>query len=69
MHEREHRRPCITISSSDKELLNYIQSLTGGSIINKKNYQPDRHKNSFTLNIKTKACLYDIKTYFPLPKS
>ncbi|OOP66933.1 hypothetical protein BWZ43_18410 [Heyndrickxia oleronia] len=37
MHEKEHRRPCITIASTDKELLIYIQSLTRGIIINKKN--------------------------------
>ncbi|MFK4997278.1 LAGLIDADG family homing endonuclease [Bacillus sp. N9] len=55
MHEKEHRRPCITISSSDIELLTYIQTLTGGNIINKKNYYPDRHKDSYTLNIKQKA--------------
>ncbi|RWR13156.1 LAGLIDADG family homing endonuclease [Siminovitchia fortis] len=54
MHKSEHRRPCITISSSDKELLVYVQTLTGGSIISKKNYQPTRHKNSYTLNIKNK---------------
>lgn len=36
MHEKEHRRPCITIASTDKELLIYIQTLTGGIIINKK---------------------------------
>ncbi|MGE6257475.1 LAGLIDADG family homing endonuclease [Heyndrickxia sporothermodurans] len=36
MHENEHRRPCITIASTDIELLIYIQSLTGGIINNKK---------------------------------
>lgn len=54
MHENEYRRPCITIASTDRELLVYIQSLTGGTIINKKNYMPERHKYSFTLNIKKK---------------
>ncbi len=53
MHENENRRPCITISSTDIELLVYVQTLTGGTIINKKNYNPDRHKDSYTLNIKT----------------
>ncbi|MEB6548828.1 LAGLIDADG family homing endonuclease [Heyndrickxia sporothermodurans] len=32
MHEKENRRPCITIASTDKELLIYIQSITGGTI-------------------------------------
>jgi len=54
MHEKEHRRPCITIASTDKELLTYLQTLTGGAINNKKNYSPERHKDSYTLNIKNK---------------
>jgi len=24
LHEKEHRRPCITIASTDKELLEYV---------------------------------------------
>jgi hypothetical protein len=54
LHKNEHRRPCITIASTDIELLTYIQSLTGGGISRKKNYQPDRHKDSYTLNVKKK---------------
>lgn len=66
MHESEHRRPCITIASTDKELLIYIQSLTGGTINNKKNYKPDRHKDSFTLNIKKKeSVMYILKHVSP----
>lgn len=53
-HASEHRRPCITIASTDKELLVYLHTLTGGTIINKKNYKPGIHKNSFSLNIKQK---------------
>ncbi|MBT2643431.1 LAGLIDADG family homing endonuclease [Bacillus sp. ISL-41] len=54
MHENEHRRPVLTIASTDKELLIYIQSLTGGIITNKRNYKPGTHKDSFTLSIKSK---------------
>jgi hypothetical protein len=54
MHGKEHRRPCITIASTDKELLLYVQSLIGGIMINKKNYNPEKHKNSYTLNITKK---------------
>ncbi|MCC3355957.1 LAGLIDADG family homing endonuclease [Bacillus sp. REN16] len=54
MHEKEHRRPCISIASTDIELLIYIQKLTGGVINNKRNYKPDRHKDSYTLTIKKK---------------
>lgn len=58
MHEKEHRRPCISIASTDIELLIYIQKLTGGVINNKKNYKPDRHKDSFTLTIKKKEDVF-----------
>ncbi|MEH7416471.1 LAGLIDADG family homing endonuclease [Neobacillus drentensis] len=54
LHEKEHRRPCITIASTDKELLDYVQKLTKGTINNKKNYNPKRHKDSYTLTIKNK---------------
>lgn len=60
MHESEHRRPCITISSTDMELLVYIQSVNGGTIINKKNYKPSFHKDSYTLNIKTKSIVMNL---------
>jgi hypothetical protein len=60
MHTKEHRRPCITIPSTDKELLLYIQSLTGGTIINKKNYNPKKHKDSYTLNITKKNEVFPV---------
>jgi LAGLIDADG-like domain len=60
MHEHEHRRPCISIASTDKELLIYIQSLSGGTINNKKNYNPNKHKDSFTLNIKNKEAVISL---------
>ncbi|MBT2727462.1 LAGLIDADG family homing endonuclease [Bacillus sp. ISL-75] len=54
MHENENRRPCITVASTDKELLVYLRSLTEGTINSKKNYNPERHKDSYTLTIKKK---------------
>jgi hypothetical protein len=60
MHALEHRRPCITISSTDLELLAYIQDLSGGTIINKKNYNPKKHKDSYTLNIKQKTQVFNL---------
>jgi hypothetical protein len=54
MHINEHRRPCISIASTDKELLLFIQPISGGTITNKKNYDPVHHKDSYTLTIKKK---------------
>jgi hypothetical protein len=58
LHEKEFRRPCISIASTDKNLLFYIQSLTGGVINTKKNYNPNKHKNSFVLYIKNKKDVF-----------
>lgn len=72
IHKNEHRRPCITIASTDKELLIYTKSLTGEIISNKKNYNPEKHKDSFTLNIKKKEKVISILTlvlpYLGVPK-
>ena len=65
MHDKEHRRPGITIASTDKELLLYAQSLIGGTIINKKNYNPEKHKNSYTLNITKKEVFPALKQISP----
>lgn len=58
MQKNEFRRPCIVISSTDYELLLYIQTLTGGLVTNKKNYDPERHKDSYTLTIKKKKDVF-----------
>ncbi|WP_246010269.1 LAGLIDADG family homing endonuclease [Bacillus yapensis] len=60
IHKNEHRRPCITIASTDKELLDYVSSLTGGIVLNKKNYNPEKHKDSYTLTIKKKQKVIEI---------
>ena len=54
MHSTENRRPIISIASTDKELLKYIQQLIGGYISTKKNYNPIKHKDSYVLSIKNK---------------
>lgn len=66
MHDNEYRRPCISIASTDKELLLYIKELTGGIINNKKNYKPSKHQDSFTLSIKKKdEVFYTLQSIIP----
>lgn len=60
MHENEYRRPCITIASTDKELLVYLHSLTSGTITSKRNYNSVRHKDSYTLTIKNKVAVLSL---------
>jgi LAGLIDADG-like domain len=59
-HENEHRRPCISIASTDLELLEYIKKLTTGHISKKKNYNPSRHLNSYSFTIKNKNNVLNI---------
>lgn len=66
MHDNEYRRPCISIASTDKELLLYIKELTGGIFNNKKNYKPSKHQDSFTLSIKKKdEVFYTLQSIIP----
>ncbi|MDT8858703.1 LAGLIDADG family homing endonuclease [Alkalihalobacillus sp. MEB130] len=66
INRSENRRPVISIASTDKELLIYIQQLTGGYISSKKNYHPSFHKNSFSLIIKNKEDIfYLLKSIIP----
>jgi hypothetical protein len=60
MHRTEHRRPIISIASTEIELLQYIQKLIGGYISSKKNYNPSLHKNSYVLTIKNKRDIFTI---------
>jgi LAGLIDADG-like domain len=60
MHENEHRRPCISIASTDLELLEYIRELCTGHISKKNNYNPFRHLNSYSFTIKNKNVVLKI---------
>lgn len=58
MHKGENRRPCILISSNDIEMLVYIQNIIGGTINTKKNYNPSKHQQSYTLAFKNKTQVF-----------
>lgn len=71
-HKNEMRRPLISISSNDLDMLTYIQNLVGGNIIRKKNYNPLKHQNSYLLSIKSKkevfTLLEEISPYLRITK-
>ncbi len=51
-HNNQYHSPCISISSTDMELLEWIKETTGiGRIINKKNYNKEKHKPSYTYRV------------------
>lgn len=51
-HKNEYPSPCVSVSSTDLELLEWIKQTTGmGRIIPKKNYDMDRHLDSYTYRV------------------
>ncbi|NPV29109.1 MAG: hypothetical protein HPY58_05490 [Firmicutes bacterium] len=72
VHKNQYPSPFISIPSSDLELLEWIKNTTGyGTIIRKRNYNPARHKDSYTLNIRYNEAitlLNDIVEYLVLPR-
>ena len=51
-HKNEYPSPCVSISSTDIELLEWLKNTTKvGRIINKKNYNKERHKDSYTYRV------------------
>jgi len=52
-HNNQFPSPCISISSPTIELLEWIKSITKiGTIKRKKNYNTEKHTDSFTYTIK-----------------
>lgn len=51
-HKNQYHSPCVSIASTDLELLEWIKLTVGsGKITSKKNYNEERHKDSFTYTI------------------
>lgn len=65
-HSNQFPSPCITISSATIELLEWIkQKVCAGTIKGKKNYKPEKHKNSFTYEIKYNKAIILLKNICP----
>ena len=51
-HNNQYPSPCISISSTTIELLEWIKDVTKlGTIKNKKNYNIEKHANSFVYTV------------------
>ena len=65
-HSNEYPSPCVSIASTTLELLKWIKLIVGkGTIINKKNYNPEKHQNCYTYTIKYNAALNLISDIYP----
>ncbi|MCF6466656.1 LAGLIDADG family homing endonuclease [Clostridium sp. Cult2] len=71
-HKNEYPSPCVSISSTDMELLEWIKNTTKmGRIINKKNYNKEKHLNSYTYRViydDALKLLEEIETYLVIEK-
>jgi len=51
-HKNQLPSPCVSVASTDKELLLWLQKIIGkGRIINKRNYNRAKHKDSYTYRV------------------
>jgi hypothetical protein len=65
-HKNQFPSPCVSISSTTLELLEWIKNKTNvGNIISKKNYDPNKHKNSYTYIVKYRNAIKFIEYIEP----
>lgn len=52
-HKNQHPSPCISVASTTIELLNYLKEIIGcGVIVKKKNYNIEKHQDSYTFYVR-----------------
>lgn len=70
-HKNQHPSPCISIASTSLELLIWIKDKAGyGDIKSKKNYNIEKHQNSYVYTVKYNNAiemLNDITPYLVIP--
>lgn len=71
-HKNQYPSPCVSVASTDVELLLWLKDTIGkGKIIKKKNYNLEKHKNSYTYKMTYNDAielLKDIEPYLVIPK-
>jgi len=52
-HKNQLPSPCISVASTTLELLNYLKEVLGcGTIVKKKNYNSEKHQDSYTFYVR-----------------
>ncbi|WP_368072507.1 hypothetical protein [uncultured Clostridium sp.] len=65
-HSNEYPSPCVSIASTTLDLLKWIKCTVGkGTIINKKNYNPDKHQNCYSYILKYNDAIKFIESVYP----
>ena len=66
IHKNEHPSPCISISSTTLELLEWIKkAIEKGRIISKKNYNVENHKDCYSYVLRRNDALNLMKEIYP----
>ena len=65
-HANEYPSPCVSIASTTLILLTWIKNTVGnGKIINKKNYNPEKHQNCYSYIVKYNDAIKLIEAVSP----
>ncbi|AYO31488.1 hypothetical protein D2962_13565 [Biomaibacter acetigenes] len=71
-HKNRNPSPMISVASTDLELLIWMKkTINGGTIIKKKNYNPENHLNSYVFNLtynKALKLLQEIEPYLVIER-
>ena len=65
-HTNQYPAPCVSITSTTIELLTWLKDTIGyGVIIKKKNYNPEKHKLSYSFVIKQNNAIKLLEDIYP----
>ncbi len=65
-HTNQYPAPCVSIASTTIELLTWLKDTIGyGVIIKKKNYNPEKHKLSYSFIIKQNNAIKLLEDIYP----
>lgn len=66
VHKNDFPSPCVSIASTTLELLEWIKEVFGaGTIIHKKNYNPEVHKECYSYVVKFDNAIDMLKQIYP----
>lgn len=65
-HTNQYPAPCVSIASTTIKLLTWLKDTIGyGVIIKKKNYNPEKHKSSYSFVIKQNNAIKLLEDIYP----
>ncbi|WP_099346994.1 LAGLIDADG family homing endonuclease [Clostridium tertium] len=66
IHKNEHPSPCVSITSTTLELLEWVKNTVGkGRIISKKNYNIEKHKDCYSYVLRRNNAIQLLNDIYP----